>query len=167
MKFIAWILSVTSRHASDIYRYEKGGKGVRVLIIVLSLLFVGLTVAAEILTINLFITMHDSDLDHPFIAFFGALLLFIALFAATVDYCGCFSYVGFKMALRGGVLTAARRADIRRKKQRGEEITTADTTPDALETYRGLDIFVGIIELILAVGLIIAAMVLFANAGKL
>ncbi len=156
MKLILWILNITNRHSKDIYRYQRGGIGVRVATIVISFLFAGLTVASEMFFLDKFYSISSDNFGTTLLILFALGILTLALLGATLDYCACFCYVGFKMSAVGIVLSAASIAEKMRRRRRGED---AEIDENEIifneERYKIFDMIVGIFELALVVGLLV------------
>lgn len=76
------------------------------------------------------------------------LFLFIPVAGASIEFCGLYSFIGFRMAIAGTiekVATTMAKEEIKEKK------------------YKIFDLLIGIISLVLAFGLIIAIIYLFVN----
>lgn len=165
MKFLSWIFNLSARHAGDMRRYEKGKTGTRIFVIILLTLLAAATLGVEYWAISLF--------DENFL--YGLLVvifLFIPLVATTIEFCGFYSFVGFRMFFWGVISSAARKADkkIRAKKAAAQEdisaseVTEPDTELDHSEkTHKALDLVVGILGILLAVATIVLAVSFIAN----
>ncbi len=155
MKLLGWILNITNRHRADIRRYQKGGVGSRIFIIVLSLVLAGASIGCEIWFLNVFYN-PVSDALKQFLMLFGIAILALAVFFAALDYFICFSYVGFKMMARGVVLSGASLID----KKYGREISEEDARENR---RKWLDLFVGFFEIALVAALIAVTVFLLFN----
>ncbi len=151
MKLLAWIFDVTNRHMHDIFRYERGKKGVRIATMILSVIFLLLAVAAELLFFDLFYFPPSDEYGLHILKLIGAGTLAFGFAYYTVEYCGCFSFIAFKMAIFGVIFSADRRARYMKKKN----ILDSSEPIENAENYKKLDLFVGFFELIMAIGSII------------
>ncbi len=168
MKFILWILNVTQRHRLDINRYEKSKKG-RIISIFVSLFMVAFALGSTYLFMRVFLYWDGEEFGMQVLKFIGSLVLMIAGVGCAVDYCGCFSYVGFRTAAFGAVNMASR---VNKKKSNATntedcaEAEDSSATPTATEYVdcRGLDIFVGVFNLILALAVIGLTVFIIVNS---
>ena len=159
MKFLSWLFNFSARHAGDMRRYEKGKTGTRIFVIVLLTLLAAATLGVEYWAISLF--------DENFL--YGLLVvifLFIPLVATTIEFCGFYSFVGFRMFFWGVISSVAHKVDkkIKAKKAAAQEDIPAseaaepDTELDHSErTHKALDLVVGILGILLAVATIVLA----------
>lgn len=139
MKILSWFFNVKSRHRAGIRRYKTGKVGVRIFTLIGMLLLVGATVAVELWCIYLY--------GINFLAGLACTLLLIAVAEATVETCGVYCVVGFKMAAVGAVFTVADKIDERNSKPDGG---------NKIKTYKAFDVFIGVLGLLLALGTIAA-----------
>ena len=166
MKFLSWLFNFSARHASDMRRYEKGKTGTRIFVILLLTLLAAATLGVEYWAISLF----DENFLYGLLV---VILLFIPLVATTIEFCGFYSFVGFRMFFWGVISSAAHKADkkIRAKKTADIhqdtpplEVTEPDTELDHSEkTHKALDLVVGILGILLAIATIVLAVSFIAN----
>ncbi len=107
MKLLSWLFSITDRHRREIFRYERGGRGRRLATLLIAFLWIALLFLCEFGFLYVFHnppTTGNSGWDMHFIylLFLGAFS--IGMLPMALDYCICFSYVGFKMAIIGRTL---------------------------------------------------------------
>ena len=159
MKFLSWLFNFSARHAGDMRRYEKGRTGTRIFVIILLTLLAAATLGVEYWAISLFG-------ENFLYGLLVVILLFIPLVATTIEFCGFYSFVGFRMFFWGVISSAARKADkkIKAKKAAAQEDISAseaaepDTELDHSErTHKALDLVVGILGILLAVATIVLA----------
>lgn len=103
MGFLRWIFGVSHRHYRDARRYEKGGVGIRIYALIFVLCLVWATAALETWWLGLFETNIAAGLV--------VTLLYLAVLAAAVEYCGVYSAFGFLYAVRGTLGKIASCAD--------------------------------------------------------
>ena len=135
MKFLHWLFSFTSRHITDINRYEKDKLATRIIVIILDLFLLFASLALEIWCINLF---NDKFL-------FGVLeliFLLIPISLASLDTYTLYIYLGFKSFASKKIDSAINDLD--------SSINEQNT-----KNNRGLDLFVGIFS-ILCLALLVA-----------
>lgn len=138
MKFLSWIFNINKRHGRDIRAYEKGKLSTKIITLIIMLVFFLGSIGLEYWCINLF------KEGNVLVAFF-VLLLVIALIGGTIDYCLVYSYVGFKTAIVGTLdKKLSNESEIIEKKH-----------------YRGFDVIIGFLGLILGIGVIVAAIFVF------
>lgn len=152
MKFFKWLFSVTQRHHGDFARYEKGKIGTRIFVIFLLLIFTGVTLGLTYWCINLF----KENLPLGIVVL---LFLVIPFSAATIEYNGVYSAIGFRMFLRGTVISIAKKVDAIAQ----PDVIDVPTKEERSEkAHKWIDLFVAILGIILSVGLIVAMIVMFA-----
>ena len=165
MKFLSWLFNFSARHAGDMRRYEKGRTGTRIFVIILLTLLAAATLGVEYWAISLFG-------ENFLYGLLVVILLFIPLVAATIEFCGFYSFVGFRMFFWGVISSAARKADKRIKAKQAaaqEDISASEVTePDAEQersekTHKALDLVVGIYGILLAIATIILAVSFITN----
>ena len=165
MKFLSWIFNLSARHAGDMRRYEKGKTGTRIFVIILLTLLAAATLGVEYWAISLF---NENFLYGLLVVIF----LFIPLVATTIEFCGFYSFVGFRMFFWGVISSVAHKVDkkIKAKKAAAQEdisaseVTEPDTELDHSEkTHKALDLVVGILGILLAVATIVLAVSFIAN----
>lgn len=140
MKFLSWIFNINKRHGRDIRAYEKGKLSTKIITLIIMLVFFLGSIGLEYWCINLF------KEGNVLVAFF-VLLLVIALIGGTIDYCLVYSYVGFKTAIVGTLdKKLSNESEIIEKKH-----------------YRGFDVIIGFLGLILGIGVIVAAIFVFVK----
>lgn len=103
MGFLRWVFGVSRRHYRDARRYEKGGVGIRIYALIFVLCLVGATAALETWWLGLFETNIAAGLV--------VTLLYLAVLATAVEYCGVYSAFGFLYAIRGTLGKIASCAD--------------------------------------------------------
>lgn len=151
MKFPAWLFHINVRHGGDLRRYEKGKTGTRIFVIVLLLALVAGTLGAEYWCIGLF-RGKDTFLSGLAVL----LLLVIPLAGVSLDYCVFYAQTGLIMFVRGTVVSLALKAESRKAQGSGE----ASPQNGAERTHRGLDLLIGILGILLALGLAVMLAVL-------
>lgn len=154
MGFLGWLFSVPSRHYRDMRRYEKGGVGARVFAIIISLVFVGAALGLEYWFLSSLMTggsLGGGIAKVVALIFIG--IFFVATCIAAFEYCGVYAFTAFAMAIMGVVYSAEKKKAILEKNKKKIENLEAEiqTTPSL--KYKKLDIFVGIFQIILAIGL--------------
>lgn len=165
MKFLSWLFNFSARHAGDMRRYEKGKTGTRIFVIILLTLLAAATLGVEYWAISLFG-------ENFLYGLLVVILLFIPLVATTIEFCGFYSFVGFRMFFWGVISSAARKADKRIKAKQAaaqgdisaSEVTEPDTEQERSEkTHKALDLVVGILGILLAIATIVLAVSFIAN----
>lgn len=165
MKFLRWFFNFSSRHAGDMRRYEKGKTGTRIFVIILLTLLAVATLGVEYWAIRLF----DENILYGLLVI---ILLFIPLVATTVEFCGFYSFAGFRMFFWGVVSSAARKADkkIRAKNSAisGQDTSLAESELDSERnhserSHKALDLFVGIFGILLAIGILVLVIAMIGN----
>ncbi|MGM9665713.1 MAG: hypothetical protein ACI3XX_04150 [Eubacteriales bacterium] len=165
MKFLSWLFNFSARHAGDMRRYEKGKTGTRIFVIILLTLLAAATLGVEYWAISLF---NENFLYGLLVV----ILLFIPLVATTIEFCGFYSFVGFRMFFWGVISSAARKADkkIRANKAAAQEdisaseVTEPDTEQERSEkTHKALDLVVGILGILLAIATIVLVVSFIAS----
>lgn len=165
MKFLSWLFNFSARHAGDMRRYEKGKTGTRIFVIILLTLLAAATLGVEYWAISLFG-------ENFLYGLLVVILLFIPLVATTIEFCGFYSFVGFRMFFWGVISSAARKADKRIKAKQAaaqedisaSEVTEPDTEQERSEkTHKALDLVVGIYGILLAIATIILAVSFITN----
>ena len=165
MKFLSWLFNFSARHAGDMRRYEKGKTGTRIFVIILLTLLAAATLGVEYWAISLFG-------ENFLYGLLVVILLFIPLVATTIEFCGFYSFVGFRMFFWGVISSAARKADKRIKAKQAaaqedisaSEVTEPDTEQERSEkTHKALDLVVGIYGILLAIATIILAVSFINN----
>lgn len=161
MKVLSWLFSFSSRHFRDIYRYEKGKWGVRIFVLLFSLGLVAATFAAEYLFISIFKNPPPDidDLGMHILSVVGSGILLAATAGAVLDFCGCYAYSGIRCSLFGAVLSAARRRELKAKKEKVSIDEVQVDEPEGIEKFKGFDLFLGIFEIVLIVGTVVGAIV--------
>ncbi len=154
MGFLGWLFSVPSRHYRDMRRYEKGGIGARVFSIIISMLFIGAALGLEYWFFSSLMTggsLGGGIAKVVALIFIG--IFFVATFIAALEFCGVYAFTAFAMATLGLVYSAQKKKAILEKNQKKIENLEAEleTTPSL--KYKKLDIFVGIFQILLALGL--------------
>ena len=135
-------------------RYEKGGVGARIFAIILSTLFICAALGLEYWFLSSLMT--GGSLGGGIAKVFALIFIgifFVATFIAALEYCGVYAFTAFAMAIMGMVYKAEKRKALLEKNQKKIESLEAEleTTPSL--KYKKLDIFVGIFQILLAVGL--------------
>lgn len=165
MKFLSWLFNFSARHAGDMRRYEKGKTGTRIFVIILLTLLAAATLGVEYWAISLFG-------ENFLYGLLVVILLFIPLVATTIEFCGFYSFVGFRMFFWGVISSAARKADKRIKAKQAaaqEDISSSEETePDTEQersekTHKALDLVVGIYGILLAIATIVLAVSFINN----
>lgn len=156
MKFLSWLFNFTGRHRGDILRYEKGKIASRIFYILFMLVLAGATVGVEYWCINLF---HENFLYGLLVLIF----LFIPLASVSFEYLGLYSYIGFRMFFWGTILSFAKKIDKKRQLE-NEEIIDIDVDKEkkSEKAHKWIDLFIGILGIVLSIGLLIGLILLFA-----
>ena len=160
MQFLSWLFSVPSRHYRDMRRYEKGGVGARIFSIIISLIFIGITLGVEYWFFSSLMTA--GSLGGGIAKFFALLFigcLFVAALIAAFEYCAVYAFTAFAMAIMGVVYKAEKRKAVLDKNQKKIENLEAELAITPSLKYKKLDIFVGIFQILLAVGLIVGIII--------
>lgn len=118
MKFLKWLFNLRAKHHWDMARYERGKMSTKIFVIVLLLVLAGATLGVEYWCMNLF----NTNFLHGLLVL---IFLFIPLTAVSFEYCGLYSYLGFKMFVWGTIESVAHKID---KKKRSEDNILANET---------------------------------------
>lgn len=122
MKFLKWVFNLRSRHHLDMARYEKGKMSTKIFVIFLLLALVGATLGVEYWCMGLFNTNFMYGL-------LVLIFLLIPLAAVSFEYCGLYSYLGFKMFAWGTIESIARKIDKKNKDKKSEsDVLTNETS---------------------------------------
>lgn len=165
MKFLSWIFNINRRHAWDIRRYEKGKLGTKIMAIVLLLLLVGATLGIEYWGITLL--KNNEGLQGLLVI----ILLLIPITATTLEFCGLYSYLGFKMFLWGTLESIAKKIDKKKEQKKIESgEMTEEVSSEAQEVlfeqkksekaHKWIDLFVGILGIVLTIVTVVMIIVL-------
>lgn len=163
MKFLAWLFNVNSRHLGDAIRYEKGKVGTRIWVIILLLVFSGASLWVEHWALNL---LKESLLEKSLWGILALILLFFPLVATTIEYCGFYSSLGFRMFFIGSLESIIVKAEQKRKKKlennvieidENGQVIAEDKAKDTVKNHKWLDLLVAIIGIVLGVGTLIMA----------
>lgn len=159
MKFLSWLLNVSMRHRRGAIRYARGGVGRRVFIIIVLLCFVGVSLGLEYFCIE---TFKDNALYGVVIGIFA-----VAFVISCIEMCSVYCYFGFRCAVAGSLDSIIEKNNKKRmaKNKNVEEINSSIEEPEKKST-KGLDIFIGFLGLILALGTAVVAFLLLVNAVK-
>ena len=156
MKFLGWLFSISSRHYRDIRRYENGGMGARIFSIIISLLFIGAALGVEYLFITSILTA--GSLGGGVAKFFALILigaLMVGFITTAFEFCGVYAFTAFKMAILGIVYNAEKRKAVVEKNQKKVENLEAELEVTPSLKYKKFDIFNGILQIMLAIGLLV------------
>ncbi len=158
MRLLKWFFSVRQRHRGGIRRYEKGGAGVRIFTLILLFVFAGGTLALEWWGFSL---AEKSFL----VSLLVIILLSIPFLWATVEFGGVYAVTAMRMFVWGVADRAARRAeqrDVQYVQYEGQIYPVQGAQPpagQAPKTHRALDMVVFLLCLAVAVGILIAYIV--------
>lgn len=158
MNFLGWLFSIPSRHYRDMRRYERGGVGARIFAIILSMLFIGAALGLEYWFLSSLMTggsLGGGIAKVVALIFIG--IFFVATFIAALEYCGVYAFTAFAMAIMGVVYKAEKRKAMLEKNQKKIENLEAELATTPSLKYKKLDIFVGIFQILLAIGLFAGA----------
>lgn len=157
IEFISWLFNINSRHTKESMKYEKSGIGMRIGVIIFLLVLIGSTIGLEYWCISLLKSNFGIGV---------VVLLFLSLpiLAVTVEYCSLYSSIGFRMAILGTIESVAKKIDkkIEQNKIEKGEIDILEVAPDQTKkakNYKWLDLIVGILSAIFAIGTIILVIV--------
>ena len=114
MKFLAWLFNINSRHLGDAIRYEKGKVGTRIWVIIFLLILSGASLWVEHWALNL---LQESMLEESLWGILALILLFFPLVATTIEFCGFYSSLGFRMFFIGTLESIIVKASKSRKKK--------------------------------------------------
>ncbi len=155
MRFLSWLFGASRRHYAGIRRYEKGGAGIRVVTVVVSLLFIAVALGLEYW---LFSSLSNENSlgggGQRLFALFGIGILFVATAAATLEYCAVYCVTAFRMAAWGVALSLAKRKEIAEKKHIENAEAEWNATPLEQGRFKGADIFIGILQIVFIAGLL-------------
>lgn len=162
MGAISRILSIPGRHWRGMRRYENGGAGVRIFTLILMIAFAALAIWM------VYITKYS--FQNNFIVGILVAILTIGIGAGAIEFCGVYSFVGFKMAIVGTIYKIADSIDKKKKKKAIESGQITPSAPTAEELakeneikkshkYKVFDFFIGVLGLVLAVGTVIGMIV--------
>ena len=87
-------------------------------------------------------------------ALFGIGILFVGTVVATLEYCAVYSVTAFRMAAWGVALSLAKRKEIAEKKHIENVEAELNAAPLEQGKFKGADIFIGILQILLIVGLL-------------
>lgn len=148
MNLMRWLFSVRHRHSAGIRRYERGGAGVRTVTLILMLVLCGAALGLEAFGLSMF--------GENLLA--GILLLIAAagFVIAASEFCLVYAVTAARMLMRAAAERAARRAEERQAAD-GEEPREDGEAP---RTYRAFDLILLLLGLLLAVGVLVAAVVI-------
>lgn len=153
MRFLRWIFNISSRHAGDIRRYEKGKIGTKIFTIILTLILSAGTLALEYWSINLF------ESGNWALGLFVVLFLVIPVAGASFEFLGLYSFLGFRMFFWGTVEHAIKKID---KKIQENSISNGEQTEIVIsaqnkseKSHRWIDLFIGIWSIVLGIGLVV------------
>ncbi len=158
MKLISWLFSATRRHFREVNKYERGGKGRRIFTILLTLLLVGASAGLQYwFCYTLASISSETPVENAGIISIISGILAVAVTAYTLDFSATFSYVGFKTAILGYAISASLRKSKEKKSDDSSETQDGVENEPTFSKHKGLDILVGILELIFAVAVIVIA----------
>ena len=148
IEFISWLFDINSRHTKESMKYEKSGIGMRIGVIIFLLVLIGSTIGLEYWCISLLKSNFGIGV---------VVLLFLSLPILAVT-------VGFRMAIWGTIESVAKKIDkkIEQNKIEKGEIDILEVAPDQTKkakNYKWLDLIVGILSAIFAIGTIILVIV--------
>ena len=123
MKFLKWVLNLRSRHHWDMARYEKGKMSTKIFVIFLLIALAGATLGVEYWCMALF----NTNFMHGLLVL---ILLFIPLTAVSFEYCGLYSYLGFKMFAWGTIESIAHKIDKKNKEKKIKNDVLANETSE-------------------------------------
>lgn len=148
---LRWFFSVRGRHHGGIRRYEKGGTGVRIVTLILMLALCGASFALEWWAFSFFAKN----------ILVGILLLILAaaFVFGSAEFCTVYAVTAFRMFFWGTAEKLARKADAQGAEDRGEAEERTGEEKRA-RSHRGFDMFLFVLGLLLAVGVVIGAFVL-------
>lgn len=155
MRFLLWLFDASRRHYGGIRRYEKGGTGVRILTLILSLLFLGVTLGLEYWLLS---SLHNNSafgggVGKVVVLFFIG-LLFVAFAVATLEFCAVYAFTAFRMAAWGMALTVAKRRQILARKKGESTEPEVQADPAKEEKYKVFDIIQGVLQIVFILALI-------------
>ena len=154
MDFFRWLFSAGRRHRAGIRRYEKGGAGVRVLTLFFMLLFCGIAIGLELWSFS----AGKENLLVGILVFILAVIFCIA----AAEFCLIYAITAIRMFVWGVVDKAAYREQQRRLAEAaaaggmGAEGAGEVQPP---KTHRAFDMLLFLLGLVLAIGIIIAFIV--------
>ena len=159
MNFFRWLFSVRRRHRAGIRRYEKGGAGVRVLTLFFMLLFCGIAIGLELWSFS----AGKENLLVGILVFILAVIFCIA----AAEFCLNYAITAIRRFVWGVVDKAAYREQQRRLAEAaaaggmGAEGAGAEGAGEAQppKTHRAFDMLLFLLGLVLAIGIIIAFIV--------
>ena len=159
MNFFRWLFSARRRHRAGIRRYEKGGAGVRVLTLFFMLLFCGIAIGLELWSFS----AGKENLLVGILVFILAVIFCIA----AAEFCLNYAITAIRMFVWGVVDKAAYREQQRRLAEAaaaggmGAEGAGAEGAGEAQppKTHRAFDMLLFLLGLVLAIGIIIAFIV--------
>ena len=154
MDFFRWLFSAGRRHRAGIRRYEKGGAGVRVLTLFFMLLFCGIAIGLELWSFS----AGKENLLVGILVF----ILAVTFCIAAAEFCLIYAVTAIRMFVWGVVDKAAYREQQRRLAEAaaaggmGAEGAGEAQPP---KTHRAFDMLLFLLGLVLAIGIIIAFIV--------
>ena len=153
MKLLIWIFSIFSRHFRLINRYEKGGIGRRVYIMILTLVLAGISLGLSYYVVeSLFRNKESRNVA------IGILLgiLAVCFILSTLELCFVLSVTAFRIAITGQALTNKKRSSILANKKYYDDPAYQLSEEDKkhLLRFRAFDIVIGIYQLVIMVALI-------------
>lgn len=152
MNFFRWLFSARRRHRAGIRRYEKGGAGVRVLTLFFMLLFCGIAIGLELWSFS----AGKENLLVGILVFILAVIFCIA----AAEFCLFYAVTAIRMFVWGVVDKAA----YREQQHRLAEAAAAggmgaEGAGEAPRTHRAFDMLLFLLGLVLAIGIVIAFLV--------
>lgn len=162
-EILAWLFNINSRHLGDAIRYEKGKVGTRIWVIIFLLILSGASLWVEHWALNL---IKESMLKESLWGILALILLFFPLVATTIEFCGFYSSLGFRMFFVGTLESIIIKASKSRKKKlenntieisEDGKIKTEEKAKDTVKNHKWLDLLVAIIGLVLGLGTLIMA----------
>ena len=161
MKFISWLFNFTSRHYTDVRRYERSGKLYRLFICILLTALGALTLWLEDWSFSMFDKTHLE----LFVGGIFAILLFFCVWIGTLELYVLYAYLGISRAIAGSLQKVIDKCEKKRaRKQRAvtsgsnsEENSSAEAEISAASAKRKvpawLDALVGIFSILAFIAL--------------
>lgn len=175
MRFFKWIIDATNRHSGDIKRYEKAKIGYRIFVIFLMIALVGLALGVQYWCANLFKN------DDVFLGFLAVIFLGCTTSLIAIEYCGIYSYIAFKMFFLGTLESIIKKVEDKKTKKyqlkqdndskenstKDEELAkTNSSEKNSGKAHKWIDLFIGILGVVLAIGTLIGFIIMLVNITK-
>ncbi len=163
LKFLGWVFGITRRHWRGIRNYESGLGG-RIWTMILMLFSVAACIGSLVLFVK-YVSEWMFEAKMPVMTLLFVIGFVITVFATAFDYCVSYCYVAFRNAFFGIIMTVALLAERDKKGKyvsKDGGVSLEEEPSSGVKTYKALDIIIGILGLICAIGVIASVFLVFA-----